>query len=42
MESEVIIVGLGPVGAIAANLLGQYGVSTRVFEKSSEIYSAPR
>ncbi|XP_065191582.1 3-(3-hydroxy-phenyl)propionate/3-hydroxycinnamic acid hydroxylase-like isoform X1 [Sycon ciliatum] len=42
MESEVIIVGLGPVGAMAANLLGQYGISTRVFERLTEIYFAPR
>ena len=39
---DVIIVGLGPVGAVAANLMGSYGVRTLVLEKEQEIYKGPR
>eukprot|EP00118_Oscarella_pearsei_P004172 m.17351 g.17351 ORF g.17351 m.17351 type:complete len:626 (+) comp27454_c0_seq1:69-1946(+) len=42
LSADVIIVGLGPVGAVAANLLGKYGVRTIVFEKEQEIYTGPR
>lgn len=41
-EIDVAIVGLGPVGAALANLLGQAGVSTQVFERESDIYPLPR
>lgn len=39
---DVLLVGLGPVGAAAANLLGRYGVRTLVIEKATEIFQAPR
>lgn len=39
---DVLLVGLGPVGAAAANLLGRYGVRTLVIDKAKEIYTAPR
>ncbi|HTD05829.1 bifunctional 3-(3-hydroxy-phenyl)propionate/3-hydroxycinnamic acid hydroxylase [Undibacterium sp.] len=39
---DVLLVGLGPVGATAANLLGRYGVRTLVIEKSPDIFMAPR
>lgn len=39
---DVLLVGLGPVGAAAANLLGRYGVRTLVIEKATEIFTAPR
>ncbi len=39
---DVLLVGLGPVGAAAANLLGRYGLRVRVIEKSPEIFKAPR
>jgi 3-(3-hydroxy-phenyl)propionate hydroxylase len=39
---DVLLVGLGPVGAAAANMLGRSGVRTRVIEKSQEIFKAPR
>ncbi|GGC75271.1 bifunctional 3-(3-hydroxy-phenyl)propionate/3-hydroxycinnamic acid hydroxylase [Undibacterium terreum] len=39
---DVLLVGLGPVGATAANLLGRYGVRTLVVEKSPDIFMAPR
>lgn len=41
-EVDVLLVGLGPVGAAAANLLGRYGVRTLVIDKAKEIYAAPR
>src|ERR1700741_1029019 len=39
---DVLLVGLGPVGATAANLLGRYGVRALVVEKSPDIFMAPR
>lgn len=39
---EIAIIGLGPVGATLANLLGQMGVSTVVLELSDEISPLPR
>jgi 3-(3-hydroxy-phenyl)propionate hydroxylase len=39
---DVIIVGMGPVGAVCANLMGKYGVQTLVFEKEVEVYNGPR
>ncbi|WP_298628380.1 FAD-dependent monooxygenase [uncultured Legionella sp.] len=39
---QVIIVGAGPVGLIAANLLGQYQIKTLLIEKEDLPYSYPR
>ncbi|MBV8665428.1 MAG: bifunctional 3-(3-hydroxy-phenyl)propionate/3-hydroxycinnamic acid hydroxylase [Burkholderiaceae bacterium] len=39
---DVLLVGMGPVGATAANLLGRYGVRALVIDKSQEIFMAPR
>ena len=39
---DVAIVGLGPVGATAANLLGKHGYKTVVIERQPEIYDKPR
>ena len=39
---EVAIIGFGPVGATLANLLGQAGVGTCVYERSTEPYPLPR
>jgi len=39
---EVLLVGLGPVGATAANLLGRYGLHTLVIDKAEQIFMAPR
>ena len=39
---DVAIVGLGPTGAVLANLLGRRGVRTVVFERSAAAYAQPR
>ncbi len=39
---DVAIVGYGPAGVTAANLLGQAGVRTAAFERAPEIYDLPR
>ena len=42
MDFDLIIVGLGPVGAIAANLAGEAGLRTLVLEKSLTVFDKPR
>lgn len=42
MNFEVVIVGAGPVGLTAANLLGQYGIKTLVLERDASMASYPR
>jgi 3-(3-hydroxy-phenyl)propionate hydroxylase len=39
---DVVIVGYGPVGALAANYLGMYGIKTAVFEQELDVYHLPR
>lgn len=39
---DVIIVGCGPVGAYAANLLGRHGLDTLVIDRATEPYALPR
>ena len=39
---DVAIVGLGPVGAIFANLLAKAGLSVAVVERVADIYDKPR
>jgi len=39
---DVLLVGMGPVGAVAANLLGRYGISTLVIDKAADMFLAPR
>jgi 3-(3-hydroxy-phenyl)propionate hydroxylase len=41
-ETEVAIIGCGPVGALLANLLGLQGVKTLVLEREAAIYHLPR
>ena len=41
-STEVAVVGFGPVGATLANLLGQAGIRTCVYERSTEPYPLPR
>ena len=42
MDFDLVIVGLGPVGAVAANLAGQAGLRTLVLDKTHAIYDKPR
>lgn len=39
---DILVCGLGPVGATLANLLGRYGIRTLVIDKAAEIFRAPR
>ena len=39
---DVVIIGLGPIGATLANLLGRYGIKTLVLEKESAAFRLPR
>ena len=39
---DVAIVGCGPVGAVAANLAGQAGLSTIVIDRAHEVFAQPR
>lgn len=41
-DTDVAIVGGGPVGVILANLLGTYGIRTLVLERSPQILDYPR
>lgn len=41
-DFDVVIVGLGPVGATLANLLGQSGIRTLVLEREDACYHLPR
>lgn len=41
-KTDVVIVGLGPVGATLAHLLGMQGIRTLVLERDSEVYPLPR
>jgi len=40
--TDVLIVGMGPVGAMLAALLGRAGVAVTVIEKNTEVYPLPR
>ena len=42
VDVDVLIVGMGPVGAMIANLLGRYGVRTLAIEKATKPFLAPR
>ena len=42
VDVDVAIVGYGPVGAVAANLLGRNGLRVAVFDQSKDIYDKPR
>ncbi|MBT8469796.1 MAG: bifunctional 3-(3-hydroxy-phenyl)propionate/3-hydroxycinnamic acid hydroxylase, partial [Deltaproteobacteria bacterium] len=41
-ETEVLVVGFGPVGATIANLLGRYGVRTLAIDMATSIFPQPR
>lgn len=42
LDVDVIVIGLGPTGATAANLLGQRGIKTVVVERDISIYPRQR
>lgn len=42
MQTEVLIIGAGPVGLILANMLASYGIKTLVLEKNSTYEIEPR
>lgn len=39
---QVLVVGLGPVGATICNLLGRQGIRTLAIDRATEIFAAPR
>lgn len=41
-EVDVLVVGMGPVGAALAQLLNRYGTRTLVVDKAKDIFKAPR
>lgn len=41
-EVDVLIVGMGPVGAALALLLNRYGTKTLVIDKAKDVFLAPR
>lgn len=41
-DCDVAIIGYGPVGVSAANILGQYGIRAIVFERHADIYARAR
>lgn len=42
MDFDLLIVGMGPVGATAANLAGMWGLKTLAVDKMLDIYDKPR
>ena len=42
MDTDVVIAGLGPTGAVLAGLLAQWGVRSIAVERDTEVYRLPR
>ena len=42
MDFDVLIVGLGPVGAVAASLAGKWGLGALAVDKAEAVYDKPR
>ena len=41
-DPDVLIIGLGPVGAILASVLARSGLSVKIIERDLEVYKQPR
>ncbi|WP_249158626.1 bifunctional 3-(3-hydroxy-phenyl)propionate/3-hydroxycinnamic acid hydroxylase [Bradyrhizobium jicamae] len=41
-EYQVVVVGFGPSGAVAANLLGAHGIRTLAVDRDRSVYDKPR
>lgn len=41
-DPEILVVGLGPVGAVLAGLLGRQGINVLVIERDTDVYPLPR
>lgn len=41
-DADIVIIGYGPTGVSAANILGQAGIKTIAFERYTDIYSRAR
>jgi 3-(3-hydroxy-phenyl)propionate hydroxylase len=41
-ETDVLLVGMGPVGTALANALGRYGVRVLVIDQARELFTKPR
>jgi 3-(3-hydroxy-phenyl)propionate hydroxylase len=41
-DADVAIIGYGPTGVAAANILGKHGIKTAIFEKDKDLYSRAR
>lgn len=39
---DLVVVGCGPVGAVAGNLAGRAGLSTLVLDRATEVFALPR
>ena len=39
---DVAIIGMGPVGTVLANILGQYQISTAILDRQPSAYTLPR
>jgi 3-(3-hydroxy-phenyl)propionate hydroxylase len=42
IQADIVVIGLGPVGAVAANLAGQAGLRTVVLDRDLQPYVKPR
>ncbi len=42
IDTDVLVVGLGPVGAALTNLLGHYGIKVLAIDQATEIFTKPR
>jgi 3-(3-hydroxy-phenyl)propionate hydroxylase len=42
IDTDVLVIGLGPVGSALANFLGKFGVKAMIVDTSTEIFNKPR